>query len=103
MTMNLCWHCEAASILAQHSPYCSDTCRQRGWALQRAVAEVFGDDEHGITKPLSPEGRAAVKARVPWATDADIDGVYGFRFKYEMVMEEAAINERAAELEKARE
>jgi hypothetical protein len=44
--------------------------------LQMAVAEVFGDKVSFITPPLPPEGYAAVRARVPGATDAEIDSVY---------------------------
>jgi hypothetical protein len=52
--------------------------------LQSAVADVFGNEDRIITKPLNAEGRAAVKARVPEATDTEIDRVYCFRNKYEM-------------------
>ena len=48
-------------------------------ALHIAVADVFGNEDRIITKPLSSEGRAAVRAQLPWATDAEIDGVYWFR------------------------
>src|SRR5262245_4914172 len=54
--------------------------------LHQAVAEVFGNDDLIITKLLTPEGRAAVRARVPWASDDEISSVYRFRDKYEMVI-----------------
>ena len=91
-----CWHCRSnMPSWGPHSPYCSDTCQQRNCALQGAVADAFGDDERGINRPLSPEGRTAVKAKVPWATDAQIDAVYRFRVWYEMNIAECEADDAA--------
>jgi hypothetical protein len=61
---------DASPLMAElfDAPVRNQIPRERQTDLQRAVADVFGDDVGIIAKPLSSEGLAAVKARVPGST-----------------------------------